>query len=494
MHLGWRFRDWPSTVRVVAGRERPGQGTTLTSCSRITGYVGGLSRPAPPPLTTLVWFRNDLRLADNPALFDACADAQANVVAVYLVAAAQHRAHGEGDRRLGFLRQNLELLRADLASRQIPLWIASAPQFDDAAPALLAIARATGARALYFNAEYPLNEANRDRAVVRACTAMGLVCHVRHGDVMQPPGAILKDDGEPYRVFTPFKRRWQLHGSEAARAPLPAPSPRRDLPALNVPPPDALEDLPLTAADPDWPAGEGAARQRLEAFLAARIDRYQSERDYPARAATSRLSPYLAMGMLSAREAYHRAEQTGPAAASWLNELIWREFYRHIVWLYPHISRGHAFRRELDNLPWRHDPDALAAWKAGQTGYPLVDAGMRELAETGFMHNRLRMITAMFLTKHLLVHWREGERHFTEQLLDADFAANNGGWQWSASTGTDAAPYFRIFNPDSQAKKFDRDGDYIRRFLPEFGSETYPLPIVEHAFARQRALSFFKAD
>jgi deoxyribodipyrimidine photo-lyase len=443
-------------------------------------------------VTTLVWFRNDLRLADNPALFDACADNDADIVAVYLVAAAQHREHGEGDRRLGFLRRNLESLQAGLAKLKIPLWIVSAPRFEDAASAILVIANDANAKNLYFNAEYPLNEANRDRAVAEACNARGIACHVRHGDVMQPPGAVLKDDGEPYRVFTPFKRRWQQRGSVAARTPLPAPKPRPALPDIQTPSAE-LQDLPVTEEDPDWPAGEAAAQHQLDAFLAGRIDSYELERDYPARAATSRLSPYLAMGMLSAREAYHRAEQTGPAAASWLNELIWREFYRHIVGLYPHVSRGRSFRPELDDLPWRHDPEALAAWKAGQTGYPLVDAGMRELAETGFMHNRLRMITAMFLTKHLLVHWREGERHFTEHLLDADFASNNGGWQWSASTGTDAAPYFRIFNPDSQAKKFDKQGDYIRRYLPEFGSDGYPLPIVEHRFARERALSFFKA-
>lgn len=443
-------------------------------------------------MTTLVWFRNDLRLADNPALFDACADNQGAVVGVYLVATDQHREHGEGDRRLGFLRDNLESLSAALADLHIPLWVASAPRFEDAAPALHTIAEATRAQALYFNAEYPLNEANRDRFVQQFCRDIGLACHVRHGDVIMPPGAILKDDGEPYRVFTPFKRRWQQRSSAQQRQPLPAPKPRPTAPDLTVPAPDSLRDLPDIPADPDWPAGESAARQRLREFLEARIDRYESARDFPARRATSRLSPYLSLGVLSVREAYHQAEQTGAAATSWLNELIWREFYRHIVSLYPHIGLGHAFRRELDGLPWRHDSEALAAWKAGRTGYPMVDAGMRELSETGFMHNRLRMITAMFLTKHLLIHWREGEKHFTEHLLDADFASNNGGWQWSASTGTDAAPYFRIFNPDSQAKKFDREGNYIRRFVPEFGTESYPLPIVEHAYARQRALAFFK--
>ncbi len=445
-------------------------------------------------MTTLVWFRNDLRLSDNPALFDACARAQGPVIGVYLVAIDQLRAHGEGDRRLGFLRQNLESLRVALAELRIPLWIATAPTFKDAAPALLGIARATEATDITFNAEYPLNETNRDQSVIQACAANGLACHVQHGDVIMPPGTVLKDDGTPYRVFTPFKRRWQQRCSSQERWPLPIPNRRATLPDVKVPPPDPLRELPETPADPDWPAGEAAAQQRLAAFLTGRIQRYESTRDYPAARATSRLSPYLALGVLSAREAYHRAEQAGTAATAWLNEIIWREFYRHITFQYPHISRGQAFRRELDNLPWRHDPEALAAWKVGQTGFPLVDAGMRELAETGFMHNRLRMITAMFLTKHLLVHWREGEHHFSNHLLDADFAANNGGWQWSASTGTDAAPYFRIFNPESQAKQFDRQDDYIRRYLPELDSGCYPAPIVEHDSARRRALEFFKTD
>lgn len=445
-------------------------------------------------MTTLVWFRNDLRSADNPALFEACESEPGDVIAVYLVAAEAHREHGEGDRRLGFLRQNLESLQNTLEDLRIPLWIASAPRFDDAPAALLAIARTTEATALYFNAEYPLNELRRDRAVAKACESSGIACHVRHGDVLQPPGSILKDDSEPYRVFTPFKRRWRERCTKAQRTPLPAPPPRQAMPDQQVPELEALQDLPRQPEDPDWLPGEANALSRLDAFLDARIQRYETDRDYPARRGTSRLSPYLGMGVLSARAAYHQAEQAGAAAASWLNELIWREFYRHIVYLYPHVSRGASFRPEYDKLPWRHDPEGLAAWKAGETGYPLVDAGMRELAETGFMHNRLRMITAMFLTKHLLVHWREGEAHFMQHLRDADFAANNGGWQWSASTGTDAAPYFRIFNPESQAKKFDKDGEYIRRFVPEFGTERYPTPIVEHGSARQRALEFFKVD
>ncbi|MGD8417509.1 MAG: FAD-binding domain-containing protein, partial [Pseudomonadales bacterium] len=277
--------------------------------------------------------------------------------------------------------------------------------------------------------------------------------------------------------------------------PLPAPEPR-SRPTVDVPAPDALNGLPEAAQDPDWPAGHSAAADRLDAFVSGQLERYDEDRDYPAKPATSRLSAYLNVGAVSVRTCYARAAAApeGSGRESWLSELVWREFYRHVVAAHPHVSRGHAFQQHLDGLDWRHDPEGLAAWKAGETGYPLVDAGMRQLLETGFMHNRLRMITAMFLSKHLLIDWHEGERHFMRHLRDADFASNNGGWQWSASTGTDAAPYFRIFNPSSQAKKFDPDEDFIRRFVPELadGSRHYPEPIVEHKAARERALAFFK--
>jgi deoxyribodipyrimidine photo-lyase len=446
----------------------------------------------PVLVSTLVWFRNDLRVADHPALHDACTAEEGPVIGVYLVSVRQHEVHGEGERRLSFVRESLTHLRESLTALNIPLWVAAAPAFADAPEALMEIARRTGARSLYFNAEYPLNEVRRDRAVAEACAASGIDCQIRHGDVLMPPGSVLKDDGEPYSVYTPFRRRWQSQCSPQQREPLPEPARRSD-PRIEVPAPDALSLLPDPVEDPDWPAGEAEANVRLDGFLESRIQRYSEDRDYPGRRATSRLSPYLSVGALSVRTAYHRAEAAGEAAESWLNELIWREFYRHVIYLNPHVSRGHSFRREYDALPWRHDPEALAAWQAGETGYPLVDAGMRQLKETGFMHNRLRMLTAMFLTKHLLIHWREGELHFSRHLRDADFASNNGGWQWSASTGTDAAPYFRIFNPESQAKKFDAKSEFIRRYVPELGTDAYPDPIVDHSQARERALHFFKA-
>ncbi|HEY5644981.1 MAG TPA: deoxyribodipyrimidine photo-lyase [Pseudomonadales bacterium] len=449
-------------------------------------------------MTTLVWFRNDLRTRDNPALFDACEDASEPVVAVYLVSDRQHANHHEGTPRLSFVRAHVRALESRLAALNVPLVIAPAPWFADAPAAILKIAAALRARAVYFNAEYPLNEARRDAAVSKACAANGIDCRIRHGDVILPPGSVLKDDGTPYSVFTPFKRRWLDRLTRGDLTPLPEPTARQTRPtrprALSGR--EALDNLPEHTSAADWPAGEVAARDRLDRFVDQALSRYRDDRDFPAKPGTSRLSAYLSLGAISVRDCYAtaRAASGGAGRESWLAELIWREFYRHVLVAWPHVCRGDSFRQELDALPWRHDPEALAAWKAGQTGYPLVDAGMRELAETGFMHNRVRMVTAMFLSKHLLIDWREGERHFMQHLRDADFASNNGGWQWSASTGTDAVPYFRIFNPASQAKKFDPRDDYIRRFVPELtdGSRPYPAPIVDHAAARARALAFFK--
>lgn len=446
-------------------------------------------------MTTLVWFRNDLRVADNPALHDACDRGGTEaVIAVYLVSAEQAQEHNEGAPRLAFVHETLLTLRHSLEALRIPLWIDAAPKFDDAPAALMAIARRCGAQTLYFNGEYPLNEARRDKQVFEACNSAGIDCQIRHGDLILPPGRVLTKEDRPYSVYTPFKRRWLERVSPSELEPLPVPAPVSHPTSTEIPEPRALRLLPSINPNPDWPAGEVAATGRLDDFIDSRIARYGGDRDYPGKAATSRLSPYLSVGAISARTCYQRAASVSTTEREpWLNELIWREFYRHVVSLYPHVSRGLSFKRALDSLPWRHDPEALAAWKAGQTGYPLVDAGMRQLAETGFMHNRLRMVTAMFLTKHLLIHWREGERHFMQHLRDGDFASNNGGWQWSASTGTDSAPYFRIFNPSSQAKKFDPDSAFIRRWIPEFDTERYPSAIVEHASARQRALDFFKA-
>lgn len=277
-----------------------------------------------------------------------------------------------------------------------------------------------------------------------------------------------------------------------------------------APPSEALRQL--------WPAGEDEALQRLQRFADEQLEWYDQQRDFPVVPGTSQLSAYLAAGVISPRQCLHAAmtinrgefASGNPGAVCWISELLWREFYKHILVGYPRVSMGRAFRRETEALAWRHAPEELAAWQEGRTGLPIIDAAMRQLRDTGWMHNRLRMIVAMFLTKNLLIDWREGERWFMRHLIDGDLAANNGGWQWSASTGTDAAPYFRIFNPLSQSAKFDPEGRFLRHWLPElaslnkrdihnpdalgglFGVAGYPRPMVDLSKSRERALAAFK--
>jgi len=464
-------------------------------------------------MKSLVWFRNDLRVADHPALYQACTAGP--VEAVFLIADRQWRLHDVGDNRLAYLLDTLHALAGDLARLGIPLHVRHAPLFSDAPATLVALARDLRATHIAFNEEYPLNERVRDSHVANACRNAGIEVERHPGSTIIPPGLLLTGAGEPYTVFTPFKRRWLATIDLAAQTPLPAPRPRADrVPEGSLP--ESLDGVRRTDGVTSlWPGGSREAQRRLGRFVEHAIRDYDRARNFPAEAGTSALSPYLAVGAISPRQCLQAAVAANagrlsggnPGIDSWINELVWRDFYRHVIALFPHVSRGQAFRPDMDRIPWRRAPEEFAAWQAGQTGYPLVDAAMRQLTSTGWMHNRLRMLTAMFLTKHLLIDWRAGERHFMQQLVDGDFAANNGGWQWSASTGTDAAPYFRIFNPVTQAQRFDPDGSFVRTQVEELaevhgkalfepwkhGIEGYPAPLVDHAFARQRALDTFKA-
>jgi deoxyribodipyrimidine photo-lyase len=464
--------------------------------------------------TSLVWFRNDLRVTDNPAL-NAAAE-NGSVVAVFLISDQQWTEHYVAARRLGFLKGCLQDLEKQLQTLNIPLLIEHAASFAEAPEVLLKVADAWHCRRLDCNAEYPLNEQRRDRCVASACDSAGLSFSLHHGGVVVPPGSVNTATGQPYTVFTPFKRRWLSILNPDDWSPQSAPTPQAKIShdsssqlQNSETQSQRLLGLLPDHSDESWPAGGKEAQRRLEIFLARKATGYQQQRDIPSENGTSGLSPYLSIGAISARTCLAAARQMNdqqlnvkpggrPGLDTWISELVWREFYRHVTASFPHISTGAAFRRETDQLEWRQDTEAFERWCQGMTGYPLVDAGMRQLNNTGWMHNRLRMVTAMFLSKHLLLDWRLGERYFMENLIDGDFAANNGGWQWSASTGTDSVPYFRIFNPTSQAKKFDARSEFIRRWVPEidgltFESATsYPAPMVDHAIARQRALDFFK--
>lgn len=464
-------------------------------------------------MRTLVWFRNDLRTADNPALAEAMRHGDA--VAVFCICNGQWRSHDVGDNRLAFLLDTLHALADDLRAIGVPLRLITEPHFADVPQRLLNLAETVDADGIAFNEEYPLNERVRDSRVTRAFEAAGRTVQTFHGGVLQPPGSVLTNNGDPYTVYTPFKKRWFEQAGHATLELLPTPRAQQRPKVADSNLPDQTDGVPRDRVAERWPGGSAEAGRRLRDFLEHRARRYHDDRDFPAVDGTSALSPYLSVGSISARQCLAAAADANDGRirggddgiASWIEELIWRDFYRHVTAQFPHVSRGEAFRRELDRLPWRDAPDEFEAWQAGRTGYPLVDAAMRQLTETGWMHNRLRMVTAMFLSKHLLLDWRLGERHFMNQLVDGDFAANNGGWQWSTSTGTDAAPYFRIFNPNTQAERFDPKGEFIRRYVPELadappkalfepakhGTKGYPRPIVEHKAARQRALSTFKA-
>ena len=465
----------------------------------------------------LCWLRNDLRLQDNHALYHASLEGQ--VVAVCTISAETWLAHDDAPIKIDFWLRNLQALALRLQERHIPLRIINLSSWTEAPERLLALASELDAKGLFFNNEYGAHEQQRDELVMQSFAENGLNCQRYTDQILFSPGSLLTQAGSMFKVYSQFRRQayQQLH--KHLPACLPEPAKQASNAIQSDPVPDSLSGF--SAPSPEqrqlWPAGEQAAIERLTHFADAIMPGYDSTRDLPAVDGTSRLSAYLVAGVLSPRQCLHAAiganrgefDSGNPGAVSWINELLWREFYKHILVCYPHVSKHRAFRPDMEQVPWRNDTAALHAWQQGQTGIPIIDAAMRQLLATGWMHNRLRMLTAMFLTKNLLIDWREGERWFMRHLIDGDLAANNGGWQWSASTGTDAAPYFRIFNPVSQSRKFDPKGEFIRTWVPElahydgkqiheppsadlFSAHSYPKPIVDLGSSRKRALDAFK--
>nr|WP_246347103.1 deoxyribodipyrimidine photo-lyase [Desulfurispira natronophila] len=465
----------------------------------------------------MVWLRSDLRVQDNPALFYAME--RGSTVAVYCHCPRQWQQHQVGANQQSFIRRQLASLQDRLIRLNLPLFVLEVPDFSAVPKAIKELATDLKIRQLHFNDEYPVNERRRDQSVSECLQEMGIEVHRYTDRVISTPGSLLTGAGEFYKVFTPFARTWRSRELEQLSLPLPAPTPQS---ALNIStPPDWLNTPKADTGNHIaqlWPAGEDEAQRRLTQFLDGPVLDYQAQRDYPACDATSRLSPYLAHGVLSVRHCLYHAlqkmEQVSGAQQEgvwcWINELIWREFYTHILVGYPRVSMNRAFQQHTEALPWRNDPDGFAAWCEGRTGFPLVDAAMAQLHQTGWMHNRLRMVCAMFLTKNLFIHWRWGEDYFMQHLIDGDLAANNGGWQWAASTGTDAAPYFRMFHPTTQSKRFDPRGKFLRHYLPQLAHlsdqyihepwhrrnpvlpKDYPQPIVDHRESRQRVLAAFK--
>lgn len=466
----------------------------------------------------LMWFRTDLRLHDNTALQAAM---QAGpTVAVFLLSPAQWQAHHAAASKVDFWLRNLAELKQSLASINVPLLIRTATTWDDAPATITKLCQSLKVGAVHVNTEYGVHESQRDTSVATQLAEQGTALHSHCDRLLFQPGSILTQTGSYFKVFSQFRKvcyqRLYQHTPACAaapqqQAPLPIPADTVSTEVNGFPPVDAK----LQA---HWPAGENSAHQRLSRFASNAIDDYAHLRDFPAQAGTSQLSPYLAAGVLSIRQCLHAAlaanqgeiDTGSKGVSTWINELLWREFYTHILVGYPKVSRHRAFKSATEQLAWRNAPDDLLAWQQGRTGFPLIDAAMRQLLATGWMHNRLRMVTAMFLSKNLFIDWRAGERFFMQHLIDGDLAANNGGWQWCASTGTDAVPYFRLFNPVSQAKKFDPQGTFIRHWLPElahlkdteihqpqqlgglFNHSNYPAPMLDLAASRARVLSAFK--
>jgi len=478
-------------------------------------------------MNRLVWFRKDLRVADNPALWQARQDlansgAKARLYAVFFDTEVQWRQHGMGERQMNLLRCAVSELAQQLRALNIALIVIRCDTFEHSLGRLNSLCDALNVSDIYANHEYEINEQQRDQTLANSCQQQDdcqpRAFHRFHDQCLIPPGKVLTGDEQMYKVYSPFKRAWQKVFPGYCQPPKAAPA---ACDGHNFQPPEQLcADHRLPECQPDalWSSSEEEIHQQLQSFLQQSVQRYHELRDIPSQPATSQLSCALALGLISARQCLYSAWQQNacelaggePGLDSWINELIWREFYRHLIVAYPHLCRHKAFKPDTENVPWRYSESDFNAWCEGKTGYPIVDAAMRQLQQTGWMHNRLRMISAMFLTKHLLIDWRWGEAWFASQLVDFDLASNNGGWQWSASTGADGAPYFRIFNPTSQSQKFDPDGQFIVRFVQELAPLPakqrhqpdslkrrqlgYPQEIVEHKFGRERALAAFKGE
>ncbi len=436
----------------------------------------------------IVWLRRDLRLDDHAALH-AAASACERVTCAFVLDPVLLRGPRVGAPIVQFFFDSLRELRAELQALGSDLALLEG----DAAAELAGLARRVDAGAVFYNEDYDPAMRARDAAVEAALDAARIAVHASTDHVYAPAQAILRDGGAPYVVYTPYRKRWDGFVAETPQPPYPSRAALRGklAPAAAVgashavPRPEAYGH----ASSEKYPeGGAGRAGRLLDDFVQNRIATYRDDRNVPALDATSRLSPHLRAGTIGIRTCVQAAHRVAGSAA-WLGELAWRDFFQQLLLHIPRIA-AEPFQPAARNIPFRDDPAGFEAWCAGETGYPIVDAAMRQLSETGWMHNRLRMIVASFLTKHLLIDYRAGERWFEQHLADADLAANNGGWQWSASTGTDAAPYFRVFNPTLQERTYDPDGSFVRTWLP---AGPRPAPIVDHAFARARAIAVYGA-
>ncbi len=422
------------------------------------------------------WFRRDLRLHDNTALFHAL-NSGVPVQAVFIFDSdILDELEDKRDRRLVFIHEQLEKINQQLKEYGARLLVEYGKPMD----VWKTLCDKYSIKAVFVNGDYEPYAFRRDKIISEFLQTKNIDFYSYKDQVIFEKDEVTKDDGNPYTVFTPYSKKWKAAIRNNSFSAIPS---EKLVANFNKTKYGKVLSLPAI--------GFEMFRYNFPSSVLDKsiLQKYAEQRDLPAVNGTSRLSVHLRFGTVSIRELFRQA---WAVSEKWTNELIWREFYMSILWHFPHVERN-SFKQAYDRLRWHHDEPGFQKWCDGQTGYPIVDAGMRELNETGFMHNRVRMITATFLTKYLLIDWRWGEAYFAKKLLDFDMAANNGGWQWSAGTGVDAAPYFRIFSMDSQTKRFDPDFEYINKWVPEFGSFDYPDPIVDYSFARKRCLDFYKS-
>ena len=467
-------------------------------------------------MKSLVWFRSDIRMDDNPALREACTN-YSEVHAIYLYSPKQLNAHNESNIKIDFLIQNLAVLANNLNKFNIPLTVLESDGFDNDSLLIKDISIKRQIDKVFWNNQIGEDEKARDLKTIEFLSKINIEYESFFDQVVYEPGTLKTGQGGPYSVFTPYKRKWienfdmdflDINFKYEVKKPSKISS---NIESFN------FQFIQNHTVDMNqWRPGEDEAAARLNDFLKNKIIDYSKNRNDPIIDGTSRISPYLALGIISSKRCILEALKLNnfefnsghTGITKWIDEIVWREFYKNIMFCFPKVSKGQPFQDYSKLIKWRYVESEFNAWKEGMTGFPIVDAAMRQLQNEGWMHNRLRMVVAMFFTKNMLHDWRLGEAYFMQNLIDGDFASNNGGWQWSSSTGTDAAPYFRIFNPITQSTNFDKEGLFIKKYIPELKDLDksvihnppkehrryckYPEPILDLKESRLRAIAAFK--
>ena len=423
-------------------------------------------------MNSLFIFNSDLRLRNNPALSNASLKGS-SLTTLFIFNPKKWNNHNESNLKIAFQIEHLKELSEKLKNLNIPLKLINADGIEDESKKIIDFVKKNEIQEVFINKEYGVNEMQRDETLQKDLERMNKKLNIYDSSIFHPDSVKTQSDTF-FKVFTPFSRafRSKLMSKKIEISELP----KIQEHAISVS--DKIESFKLDKNDQEifnqYEIGEEKALEKLENFIDHKILNYKKNRDFPALDGTSALSPYLSSGILSSGQCifyvFQKYSEDEIGVKTWINEIIWREFYKYILFHNPRVSKNLSFSEKYDKFPWLNNEDSFISWSKGQTGVPIIDAAMRQLNATGWMHNRLRMIVAMYLTKNLLIDWRKGEKYFMNKLIDGDFASNNGGWQWSASTGVDAAPYFRIFNPITQSEKFDKEGTFIKKWIPEIAA------------------------